>query len=165
MTIQKNSVVFFHYTLTLEGGEEVDSSRGGDPFAYLHGHGNIVPGLEKELLGKEAGDSVKAVVSPEEGYGVEDPALNLRVPKEAFPPEALADLAPGMMFQSQHPDDPNQEIILRVVQIDGPAVFVTGNHPLAGKTLHFDVEIVSIREASLEEMAHGHVHGPGGHQH
>ena len=165
MTIQKNSVVFFHYTLTLEGGEEVDSSRGGDPFAYLHGHGNIVPGLEKELLGKEAGDSVKAVVSPEEGYGVEDPALNLRVPKEAFPPEALADLAPGMMFQSQHPDDPNQEIILRVVQIDGPAVFVTGNHPLAGKTLHFDVEIVSIREASLEEMAKGHVHGPGGHHH
>ena len=163
MTIQKNSVVFFHYTLTLEGGEEVDSSRGGDPFAYLHGHGNIVPGLEKELVGKDAGDSVKAVVSPEEGYGVEDPALNLRVPKEAFPPEALADLAPGMMFQSQHPDDPNQEIILRVVQIDGPAVFVTGNHPLAGKTLHFDVEIVSIREASLEEMAHGHVNGPGGH--
>ena len=164
MAVEKNSVVFFHYTLTLDGGEEVDSSRGGDPFAYLHGHNNIVPGLEKELVGKNAGDTVKAVVSPEEGYGVEDPSLNLRVPIEAFPPEALADLAPGMMFQSQHPDDPNREIILRVMKIDGPAVFVTGNHPLAGKTLNFDVEIVSMRDASVAELADGFVHGPGGHQ-
>ena len=86
MTIARNSVVHFHYTLTLENGEEVDSSKGGEPFAYLHGHGNIVAGLEEELLGKKAGDHVDATVAPEDGYGIHDPDLDLRVPKEVFPP-------------------------------------------------------------------------------
>jgi FKBP-type peptidyl-prolyl cis-trans isomerase SlyD len=165
MAIEKNSVVLFHYTLTLDDGEEIDSSKGGDPFAYLHGHGNIVPGLEKEMLGKEAGAVVEAHVSPEEGYGVHDPELDMRVPKEVFPPEAAGDLQAGMMFQSQHPKDPNQDIILNIVGVEDDVVYVSGNHPLAGKALNFAVEVISIREATTEELAHGHVHGPGGHNH
>ena len=160
MAIARNNVVYFHYTLTLENGEEVDSSKGGEPFPYLHGHRNIVAGLEKELLGKEAGDHVDVKVAPEEGYGIHDPQLDLRVPKEVFPPEAAGELEPGMMFQSQHPNDPSQEIILRIVGVEDNVVFVTGNHPLAGQTLNFSVDIVSIRDATTEEIANGHVQGP-----
>jgi FKBP-type peptidyl-prolyl cis-trans isomerase SlyD len=161
MAIENNTVVFFHYTLTLDDGEEIDSSKGGEPFAYLHGHGNIVPGLEKEMLGKEAGDHVKAHVSPEEGYGIHDPQLDMRVPKEVFPPEAASELQPGMMFQSQHPTEPNQDIILRIVGVEDTVVYVSGNHPLAGKSLNFAVDVVSMREATEEELAAGFVEGQG----
>lgn len=163
MGITKNSVVFFHYTLTLENGEEIDSSKEGDEFAYLHGHGNIVSGLESEMEGKEAGDHVDAKVAPADGYGEVDPSLDFEVPKTAFPPEAIAELEPGMMFQAQHPTEEDQDIVLRVMAVEEGTVMVSGNHPLAGETLNFSVDVVSIRDASTEELAHGHVHGPGGH--
>ena len=98
-----------------------------------------------------------ATVSPEEGYGIHDPELDLRVPKEVFPPETASELQPGMMFQSQHPNDPTRDIILRIVGMEENVVFVTGNHPLAGQTLQFSVDIVSIRDGSPDEIAQGHV--------
>ncbi len=157
MAIEMNSVVFFHYTLTLDDGEEVDSSKGGDPFGYIHGFGHIVPGLEKELLGKEEGDRVEAHVAPEDGYGAPDPELDMRVPKELFSPEDADDLQVGMMFQSQHPTNPDQDVVLRIVRVEEKVVFVSGNHPLAGTPLNFGVEIVSIREATPVERASGQI--------
>ncbi|WP_293001478.1 peptidylprolyl isomerase [Nevskia sp.] len=160
MQIADRCVAYFHYTLTNAGGDVLDSSEGRDPLPYLHGKGNIVVGLEKALAGKQAGDKLNVVVSAEEGYGAHNPALVQKVPKAAF--QGVDNLEPGMQFQAESNMGPVSVVI---TAIEGDEVTVDGNHPLAGETLHFAVEITSVREASVEEVLHGHVHGAGGHHH
>ena len=160
MQIAQNSVVAFHYTLTNDAGEVLDSSEGREPLTYLHGAGNIIPGLEKELEGRQAGDSLSAVVSPDEGYGEKQEQLVQEVPRDAF--QGVEGIEPGMQFQAQTQGGP---LMVTVTQVEGDTVTVDGNHPLAGQTLNFAVEIASVREASEEEVEHGHVHGEGGQEH
>lgn len=160
MQIAQNAVVSFHYTLTNNEGEVLDSSEGREPLAYIHGAGNIVPGLEKELDGKTSGDELKVAVSPEEGYGEVQEALVQEVPREAF--QGVADIEAGMQFQAQTQGGP---LMVTVTKVEGDTVTVDGNHPLAGETLNFDVQITNVREASAEELEHGHVHGEGGVEH
>lgn len=162
MQISENAVVSIHYTLTNNAGQTIDSSvERGEPLAYLHGAGNIIPGLEKALLGKQAGDKLDVTVTPEEGYGERHEQLIQQVPKTAF--EGSEDnLQPGMQFQAQTEAGPR---IFTITAVEGDEVTVDGNHPLAGETLNFAVEITEVREASDEEKEHGHVHGPGGHDH
>lgn len=160
MTIQNNKVVLIDYTLNNDNGDILDSSVGREPLAYIQGHQNIIPGLEKEMLGKKVGDKFKAVVQPEEGYGKFNPELLQDVPRSAF--QGVDEIAVGMQFQTQLEDGP---IIMAVKNIDGDTITIDGNHPLADQVLTFDVEVVEIRDASEEELAHGHVHGNGGHHH
>ena len=157
-TVAADAVVHIHYTLTLDSGEVVDSSQGREPLAYLHGHGNIVPGLEEQLNGRVVGDKLKAVVSPEKGYGERDPRGVQQAPRSAFPPDI--DLQPGMQFQAEGPD--GTPTMLTVSGVEGEEITIDLNHPLAGQTLNFDIEITEIRAATEEELGHGHVHGPGG---
>ena len=160
MQIAQNAVVSFHYTLTNNEGEVLDSPEGREPLAYIHGAGNIVPGLEKELDGKTSGDELKVAVSPEEGYGEVQEALVQEVPREAF--QGVEDIEAGMQFQAQTQGGP---LMVTVTKVEGDTVTVDGNHPLAGETLNFDVQITNVREASAEELEHGHVHGEGGVEH
>ena len=160
-TIVANKIVLMHYTLTTNEGEVLDSSREGEPLPYLHGHANIVPGLEAALEGKSAGEKLKVVVTPEEGYGVRQDIPPQPVERTAFP--ADLDIQEGMQFFAEGPD--GSPIPVWVEGLEEGTVLITGNHPLSGVTLNFDVEIVSISDASDEEIAHGHVHGPGGHHH
>jgi FKBP-type peptidyl-prolyl cis-trans isomerase SlyD len=160
MQIGERTVATFHYTLTNASGQVIDSSADRAPLAYLHGAGNIVPGLEKEMAGRQTGDVFKVVVSPEEGYGMPNPMMIQVVPREAF--QGVETLEVGMEFQAQTPQGP---MSVAIAKIDGDEVTVDGNHPLAGQTLHFDIEVTDVRDASLEELTHGHVHGPGGHHH
>jgi len=160
MQITRNSVAAFHYTLTDDQGQVIDSSAGRDPLAYLHGSGQIVPGLEKQMEGRSAGDKFSAEVAPEEGYGVHHPELMQEVPREAF--QGVEDIRPGMQFQGRGPQG---EINVTVTRVENEKVLIDGNHPLAGKTLHFAIEVADVREASAEELQHGHVHGAGGHHH
>jgi len=160
MQITRNSVAAFHYTLTDDQGQVIDSSAGRDPLAYLHGSGQIVPGLEKQMEGRSAGDKFSAEVAPEEGYGVHHPELMQEVPREAF--QGVEDIRPGMQFQGRGPQG---EINVTVTRVENEKIFIDGNHPLAGKTLHFAIEVADVREASAEELQHGHVHGAGGHHH
>ncbi len=160
MSIVDNSVVSFHYTLTNSKGEVLDKSD-QEPLAYLHGGGNIIPGLEKALLGKKAGDKLVVTVEPAEAYGVRDDKLIQNVPRRAF--QGIKDIKAGMSFTAQ--GDAGQPMRVVVTRVSGDMVTVDGNHPLAGETLTFDVEITDVREASEEELAHGHVHGVGGHHH
>ena len=158
MQISANMVVAIDYTLTNDKGEVIDSSEGREPLAYIQGIGNIIPGLENALAGKAQGDSLKVSVTPEEGYGERSDDLAQAVPKEMF--EGADEMQVGMQFQTMTESGPQ---IVTVVSIDDEHVTVDGNHPLAGENLHFDVTIVDIREASAEELEHGHVHGPEGH--
>jgi FKBP-type peptidyl-prolyl cis-trans isomerase SlyD len=160
MQITANCVVSMHYTLKNDAGGVIDSSSGGEPLAYLHGAGNIVPGLEKALEGKQAGDQLSVKVAPEEGYGVRDEALVQQVPRRAF--QGVRDIKPGMRFNAQSAQGPMQ---VTVTGVQGDLVTIDGNHDLAGQTLNFEVEVTSVREATAEELMHGHVHGPGGHHH
>lgn len=160
MQIAQNSVVAFHYTLTNDAGEVLDSSEGREPLTYLHGAGNIIPGLEKQLEGRAPGDKLQAKVAPEEGYGEVQPQLVQEVPRDAF--QGVDDVEPGMQFQAQTQGGP---LMVTVTKVEGDTVTVDGNHPLAGQSLNFDVEIAEVREASEEEVEHGHVHGEGGHEH
>ena len=147
-------VVTIHYTLTDNSGEVIDSSEGADPLAYLHGTGNLIPGLEQALVGKTAGASMQVTISPEDGYGEIQPELIETVPKEAF--EGVDSIEPGMAFEAQGSDGQARRIVVKDVSDDG--IIIDGNHPLAGVELNFDVQVVDIREASEEEIAHGHVH-------
>ncbi|GHC31290.1 FKBP-type peptidyl-prolyl cis-trans isomerase [Aidingimonas halophila] len=156
MQIAQNTVVAFHYTLTNESGDVLDSSEGRDPLTYLHGAGNIIPGLEKELEGRESGEQLQVTVEPAEGYGETQPSLVQEVPRDAF--QGVDQVEPGMQFQAQTQGGP---LMVTVTQVEGDTVTVDGNHPLAGQTLNFDVQIAEVREASQEEMEHGHVHGEG----
>jgi FKBP-type peptidyl-prolyl cis-trans isomerase SlyD len=156
MQIADRCVALIHYTLTNDQGEALDSSVGGEPLAYLHGMGNLVPGLEKALAGKKAGDKLSVKVAPEEGYGPRNEQLIQQVPRRAF--QGVRDLKPGMRFNSQSGP-------VTVTRVMGDMVTVDGNHALAGETLNFEVEVTQVREATGEELAHGHVHGVGGHAH
>jgi FKBP-type peptidyl-prolyl cis-trans isomerase SlyD len=160
MPIAQNSVVTIHYTLKDDAGEVIDSSREGDPIAYLHGHGNLVPGLERELEGKNTGDKVNVSVAPDQGYGEYDKQLVQQVPRRAL--QGIPNVKVGMRLQAQTPQGPRAVVVTRLV---GDMVTIDGNHPLAGKNLNFDVEITDVREATEEELSHGHVHGEGGHHH
>jgi FKBP-type peptidyl-prolyl cis-trans isomerase SlyD len=160
MQIGERTVASFHYTLTDDAGQVIDTSSGREPLTYLHGAGNIVPGLEKEMSGRQPGDIFKVQVAPEEGYGLPDPMMIQVVPKEAF--QGVDTLEVGMEFQAQTPQGP---MSVAIAKIEGDEVTVDGNHPLAGKTLHFAIEVTDVRDASLEELSHGHVHGAGGHHH
>lgn len=160
MKIEPNKVVSIHYTLTNKNNDILDSSSGTEPLSYLHGAGNIIPGLEKALTGKTKGEKFKVIISPEEAYGVRDDRLQQEIAKDQFPPEQ--DISVGMAFQVQTPQGPG---VLYVTKVEGDKITVDGNHPLAGEELHFNVEVGAIRDASKEEMEHGHVHGPGGHHH
>jgi FKBP-type peptidyl-prolyl cis-trans isomerase SlyD len=161
LTIAPDTVVSIHYTLTLDDGELVDSSQGDDALVYLHGHGNIVPGLESQLAGRKVGDVFTAVVAPEDGYGEHDPAGVQTVPRSSFPKEV--EVQPGMQFQAENEDGTSAE--LTVTEVDGDEITIDLNHPLAGQTLHFEVKVAAIRRATAEELTHGHVHGPHGHHH
>ena len=160
MQIGERTVATFHYTLTDAAGKVIDSSDGRAPLSYLHGAGNIVPGLEKQMSGKQQGDVFNVVVDPEEGYGMPNPAMVQVVPREAL--QGVETLEVGMEFQADTPQGP---MSVAISKIDGDQVTVDGNHPLAGQPLHFAIEVTDVRDASLEELTHGHVHGPGGHHH
>lgn len=159
MTIQKNSVVAFHYTVSDEDGIQLDTSAGKDPLTYLHGANNIIPGLELALAGKVVGDAINVTISPDQAYGEYHDGLVQLVPLEAF---GDVELEVGMRFEAQTEDGPMPVVI---TDINNGQATVDGNHPLAGKSLTFAVTVEDIRQASDEEIAHGHAHGPGGHHH
>jgi len=165
MQIAKNAVVSFLYHVATAEGETVDQSKDGEPLTYLHGTAQIIPGLEEALLGKQKGDHVETTVAPERAYGVYDKELDLSLPAEAFPAEARTELAPGFRFMAEHPHKEGEQIMFTVHAVQGDLVMISGNHPLAGQTLLFKVDVVDVRAASAEELSHGHAHGPGGHHH
>ena len=160
MQIAQDSVVSIHYTLTSDAGEVLDSSSGGEPLAYLQGHGNLIPGLERELEGKKAGDKLKVRIAPGDAYGEHDEQLIQDVPRAAF--QGVTDIQVGMQFQAQSNHGPRT---VTITKVSGDTITVDGNHPLAGQHLNFDVEVTEVRKATQEELSHGHVHGPGGHHH
>lgn len=165
MRIETGKVVALHYKVTTEGGELRDASGPDEPLLYLHGYGQIVPGLEDALEGHEAGDGVVVTLTPEQGYGQHDPDLDLKIPLDSFPEDMREELTAGMQFGAAHPDDPDDDVLFSVVAVQGEHVLVTGNHPLAGETLTFEVSVASVRAATEEELDHGHAHGPGGDHH
>ncbi len=156
MKISNQCVAAIHYTLTDDEGTQLDSSQGQEPLVYLHGSGNLVPGLEKELEGKETGDTFQVAIEPSSAYGEVDSRLIQDVPRSVL--ADIEGLQVGMRLQSQTQDGQLQTLV--VDAIGEEAVTLNANHPLAGMTLHFDVTIESVREATEEEIAHGHVH-PG----
>ncbi|SHL00617.1 FKBP-type peptidyl prolyl cis-trans isomerase /Apo-metallochaperone SlyD [Pseudomonas punonensis] len=161
MQIAANKAVSIEYTLTNDAGEVIDSSAGGAPLVYLHGAGNIIVGLEKALVGKQAGDEVNVSVEPEEAYGEYSAELVATLNRSMF--EGVDELEVGMQFHASGPDGGMQIVTIR--ELEGDDVIVDGNHPLAGQRLTFAVKVVDVRDASEEEVAHGHVHGEGGHHH
>ena len=161
MQIAANKAVSIDYTLTNDAGEVIDSSAGGAPLVYLHGAHNIIGGLEKALEGKQVGDELDVTVEPADAYGEYSAELVATLTREMF--EGVDELEVGMQFHASAPDGQMQIVTIR--DLDGDDVTVDGNHPLAGQRLNFQVKIVAIRDASQEEIAHGHVHGEGGHHH
>ncbi|TLY80567.1 MAG: peptidylprolyl isomerase [Gammaproteobacteria bacterium] len=160
MSISQDQVVSIHYTLRDEAGEIIDSSPAGEPLAYLHGHGNLVPGLERELAGRSVGDKLTVTLSPADGYGEHDPKLVQQVPRRAL--KGVGNLRVGMRLSAS---SGRSDRTVTVTRIAGDLVTVDGNHPLAGKKLHFEVEVAGVRAATETELSHGHVHGPDGHDH
>jgi len=158
--IAKNRVVSLHYTLRDEHGQVLDASAARGPMSYLHGKNNIIPGLEQALEGRAAGDKVEVTVPPEQGYGRRSGALVQIVPRNRFPEDAA--LGPGMQVRAS---GARGERVVTVVRVERDFVTVDANHPLAGRTLHFSVEVAEVRKATHEEITHGHVHGPGSHHH
>jgi FKBP-type peptidyl-prolyl cis-trans isomerase SlyD len=161
MKIANGTVVGIDYSLHLGDGQVVDASAPGDPLTYLHGEGQIVPGLESALEGLDVGESRKVVVAPAEGYGEHDPRGVQEVPRSAFP--AGFDPKVGMELTAEGQDGQPVPFSIREVRPDN--VVIDLNHPLAGKTLHFDVTVREVREATDEEKEHGHAHGPHAHGH
>ncbi len=160
MQIEDKKIATMNYTLTTDDGEVLDQSNDGS-FAYLHGANNIIPGLENALTGKKAGDQLNVKVTPAEGYGERNDEMVQVVGREMFETEDGIEV--GMQFHAEGPD--GHPIMITIAAIDGDDITIDGNHPLAGVNLNFDVSIVDVRDASEEEMAHGHVHGPDGHHH
>ncbi len=160
MTITENKVVKLDYTLKNSNGELLDTSDGREPLVYLHGVGALIPGLEKELEGKTSGDKVNTVIAPEDAYGKRREELLHKVPKSGF--QGSEEMAVGMQVQLETEQGPALAVI---AEIEGEEVTLDLNHPLADTELHFDVDIIEVRDASQEEIEHGHVHGEGGHQH
>ena len=157
MEIGSKKVVSIAYTLKDDAGEVIDSSAGGDPLVYIQGAGNLVSGLEKALEGRVKGDHVVVSVSPAEGYGSRDESLIRKVPVRKL---ANGKAVVGQRVRVQTDQGP---LILLVTAVHGDYATVDPNHPLSGKTLHFEVDVVEVREATAEEVEHGHAHGPGGH--
>ena len=160
MQIAKDRVVSLAYTLKDNDDNIIDQSDDGS-FCYLHGASNIIPGLENALTGKVAGDELSVSIAPEDAYGERDAAREQQVPRSMFPPEQEIEV--GMQFHAQSPD--GQAIMVVISKVEDDTIFVDGNHPLAGVHLNFDVKVMEIRDASAEELEHGHVHGPHGHDH
>ena len=160
MSIAQDHVVSIHYTLKDDAGEVIDRSAAGEPLTYLHGHGNLIPGLERELAGKNTGDRLQVKIAPADGYGEYDRALVQKVPRRAL--KGIADVRVGMRLQAQTADGARP---VTVTQLTGDMVTLDGNHPLAGKNLNFDVEVAQVRAATAAELAHGHVHGTDDHHH
>jgi len=156
MQITSGKVVSLDYTLTDDSGKTLDSSVGGEPLAYIHGNDQIVFGLEKALNGKKVGDAFKVKIEPAEGYGVRDDAKVTTISRSKV--QGVPNLKEGIQLQA------GQQVVT-VTKIAGDDVTIDGNHPLAGETLNFDVTVRDVRAATGEEIAHGHVHGPGGHHH
>ena len=161
MLIADQHVIAIDYTLTNEAGEVLDSSEGSEPLVYLHGAGNIIAGLENALTGKAVGDELEVSVEPADAYGEYSAELITNISREMF--EGVDQLEVGMQFHASAPDGGMQIVTIR--DIEGDQVTIDGNHPLAGQQLNFKVKVASVRAASEEEVAHGHVHGEGGHQH
>ena len=155
MQIEANKVVSINYILRDDEDQVLDQSTPEAPLLYLHGHANIIPGLENELNGKSIGDTIKVSVSPEEGYGEYDEQLIQVVPRNMF--EGIDEIEPGMQFQAQMGDGVQ---IVTVKEADDESVTIDANHDLAGKTLHFEANVKEIRDATADELEHGHIHGP-----
>lgn len=162
MTVGKNKVVSLNYTLKNSEGTVLDTSEGREPLMYLHGVGGLIPGLESELEGKEAGTKMNVVIAPEDAYGTRREELLHVVPKSGFRGEDGEEMAVGMQVQLETENGP---AIALIAKIEGEDVTLDLNHPLADMELHFDVSIEAVREATEEEVSHGHAHGPGGHHH
>lgn len=158
--IADNKVVSLNYTVKDDQGQVIDTSEGQEPLVYLHGAKNIIPGLEAALAGKATGDEFEVTVQPAEGYGEYNEAMVQVVPRSAF--EGVEKVEPGMVFTAQTQGGPVQ---LMVTGVEGDDITVDPNHPLAGKVLHFTGSVADVRDATSEELDHGHVHGPGGHHH
>jgi len=160
MNIAANTVVSIDYTLRNDAGDILDQSSPEAPLSYLHGHNNVISGLEHALLGKAKADRLEASIAPAEAYGEYDAALVQALPRAMF--QGVDDIDVGMQFQTQM--DGGVQVVT-VKEVNDDTVTIDGNHALAGQTLHFDVTVKGVREASQEELDHGHVHGPGGHHH
>jgi FKBP-type peptidyl-prolyl cis-trans isomerase SlyD len=160
MQVADNMAVSIHYTLSNDDGDVIDSSVGDDALVYLHGKGNIISGLEQALYGKEVGDKFNVRIPAEDAYGEFMEERVQVIPRSMF--EGIDELEVGMKFHADVSSGPG---VVSIVAIDGDDITIDGNHPLAGMALTFDVEIVDVRPASREELAHGHIHGPGGHHH
>ena len=160
MQISRHTVAAIDYTLTDDDGQVLDTSEGREPLTYLHGAGNLIPGLETALEGQTPGDSLSVTVQPDEGYGERDDRLVQQVPRSAF--EGVEQVEAGMRFQAT--DENGQGRVVTVTGVEGDEVTVDANHPLAGVPLNFEVNVVEVREATSEEIDHGHVHtGDGEH--
>lgn len=153
MNISRHKVAAIHYTLRDDAGNVLDSSEGRDPLYYLHGENNLIPGMEEGLEGRTKGDKLQLSVPPEKGYGRRDDQLVEAVPRQAFGGQQIE---VGMQFQA------NDGQVITVMEVGPDTVKVDANHPLADQNLHFDVEIIDVRDATPDEISHGHVHGPGG---
>jgi len=160
LMIGKHSVVSIHYTLRDDAGEVMDSSEGREPLAYLHGENNLIPGLESELQGKTAGAKFQATIEPKDAYGEINEDFIQTISRQMF--QGVENVEPGMTFVAQGEGGHQRQV--RVVEVEGDDVTIDANHPMAGKTLHFDVEVMEVREATPQELEHGHVHA-GGHNH
>lgn len=160
MQIADNHVVSINYVLKNDSGEVIDSSENNGPLAYLHGHNNIIPGLENALAGRASGEEFTVTVPPAEAYGERDESMIQSVPREMF--QGVDEIEPGMKFQAQTQAGVQ---VVTVLEVDGDQIKLDGNHEMAGQTLHFDIAVVDVRDANEEELSHGHVHGPGGHEH
>ena len=160
MNISENCVASIHYTLTDGEGKVIDTSEGQEPLAYLHGAGNIIPGLENALLGKTVGDKFNVSIPAAEAYGTRDDSMIQELPSNMF--SGIDNIEVGMEF---HAETEHGLQVVTVTKVEGDMVTIDGNHPLAGVDLTFDVEVAEIRQATEEELAHGHAHGAGGHHH
>lgn len=160
MNIEKSSVVSFHYRLSDESGQLLEDSRTGHPILYLHGHRSMLPGLEEAMNGRTAGDCFQAILPPEKAYGARREQSDQRISKKHLLTKGK--IAPGMTVQIRTEQGPEDAVVTKVGL---KTIDVDGNHPYAGKTLTFDLEVVDVREATAEELDHGHAHGVGGHQH
>jgi len=161
--ITKGKVVSLAYRLTNDQGEELDRSDKADPFSYLHGSNQIIPGLESAVEKMNIGDKKQVTVSAKEGYGEHDPKLKFSLDRSNFPKDA--ELEVGMQFEANLSDEEDDGRVFTIEAIKGDKVDVNGNHPLSGMTLHFDVELLSVRDATKDEIQHNHAHGENGHDH
>ena len=161
MRIADDCVVILAYTLRNDAGEVLDSATADAPFAYVQGKHGVVPGLEQQLAGHAAGEQLEVTIPPADAYGEHSPTRVQVVPRERFPAEV--EIASGMQFHAR--DEHGGQMTVHVTDVDNDGVTVDANHPLAGQTLHFTLEVLDVRPATPEELTHGHVHGPGGHHH